>query len=258
MRKVGLWTVSLAGVAMLVVGCGTANNTAGAGGSGTTNAALGTNNSSTGHTANGAADANTANSTGPGTAKTGGVSNGKTGPAQRWTAMPALTINVNKQYSAVVKTNYGSFTIQLFAKQSPQTVNNFVFLANHSFYNGDTFFRIIKDFMIQTGSPTNNGLGGPGYTIPDELPPAVPYTAGVVAMANTGQPNSGGSQFFICTVNDSQQLQARYTELGKVVSGMPVVEQIASIPVVANPQMNGEISKPTKKAAIEQITIEVK
>ena len=109
--------------------------------------------------------------------------------------------------------------------------------------------------MIQTGDPNNNGTGGPGYTIPDELPPSVPYTAGVVAMANTGQPHSGGSQFFICTVNDSQQLNPSYTELGKVVSGMNVIKKIAAIPVVANPNMGGEMSKPTKTAFIESITI---
>ncbi len=179
------------------------------------------------------------------------------GPNQRWSSPPALTINESQTYTAVVDTNYGSFTMNLFAKKSPITVNNFVFLAKHDFYNGDTFFRIIKNFMIQTGSPSNNGQGGPGYTIKDELPPEVPYTAGVVAMANTGAPNSGGSQFFICTVNDAQQLSPTYTELGKVTSGMNVVEKIASIPVVANPSMGGELSKPTKKAYIKNITINV-
>ncbi len=177
------------------------------------------------------------------------------GASEHWKKMPNMFIQPNRQYSALVKTNYGNFTIQLFAKKSPETVNSFVFLVNHKFYNGDRFFRIIQNFMIQTGDPNNNGTGGPGYTIPDELPPSVPYTAGVVAMANTGQPHSGGSQFFICTVNDSQQLNPSYTELGKVVSGMNVIKKIAAIPVVANPNMGGEMSKPTKTAFIESITI---
>ncbi len=177
------------------------------------------------------------------------------GATEHWKAMPKMSIDTKRQYSALVKTNYGTFTIQLFAKKSPKTVNSFVFLADHQFYNGDQFFRIIQNFMIQTGDPNNNGTGGPGYTLPDELPPSVPYKAGVVAMANTGQPHSGGSQFFICTVNDSQQLSPVYTELGKVVSGMNVIKKIAAIPVVANPNMGGELSKPTKDAYIESITI---
>lgn len=182
---------------------------------------------------------------------------GPYGPTARWNAPPAMSIQTNKQYTALFHTNYGSFTVQLFAQDSPTTVNNFVFLVQHHFYNGDTFFRIIQDFMVQTGDPTNTGTGGPGYTIPDELPPKVPYTEGVVAMAKTADPNSGGSQFFICTVDDTQALAPDYSELGRVIAGMATVKKIAAIPVVANPD-SGEVSKPTKTAVIKSIDIVTK
>ncbi len=177
---------------------------------------------------------------------------------KQWPAPPPMQIKPNTPYSAVVHTNYGAFTIDLFAAQDPVAVNNFVFLSRQSFYNGDTFFRIIKAFMVQTGDPNNNGTGGPGYRFADELPPTYPYAPGIVAMANSG-PNTNGSQFFICTgaqaANLNQPGQANYTEFGRVVSGMSVVQRIASIPVVANPVMGGELSKPTRNAHITSITI---
>lgn len=223
---------------LFLTGCGTGGNA--------TNYNAANNNTAKNNTVNNSTSTNSAaNNSGP------------QGPTARWKAMPPMSIQTNKQYLALVHTNYGDFTIQLFANKSPKTVNSFVFLAEHKFYKDDKFFRIVQNFMIQTGDPNNNGTGGPGYTIPDELPPEVPYTAGIVAMANTGAPNSGGSQFFICTVNDTQQLPPNYTELGKVVSGMNVIQKIAAIPVVANPVMGGEMSKPTKDAYIESITITV-
>ncbi len=179
---------------------------------------------------------------------------------QRWTSPPPMQINSTKQYDAVVQTNYGNFTIQLFAKSAPKTVNNFVFLAQHHFFTGDTFFRIIKSFMIQTGDPRNNGTGGPGYEFASELPPKYPYAPGIVAMANRGANTvSNGSQFFICTGSESQSLnqQPIYTEFGKVIQGMSVVQKIASIPVKQNPQ-TGENSFPTKMAYIESVTVQVK
>lgn len=167
-----------------------------------------------------------------------------------------MQIDTSKQYNAVVHTNYGDFTIQLFAKAAPITVNNFVFLAQHKYYQNNEFFRIIQSFMIQTGDPTNTGTGSPGYTFKDELPPKEPYGPGIVAMANAG-PNTNGSQFFICTGPDSTGLPPQYTEFGKVTQGMDVVQKIAAIPVVPNPNMNGEKSKPTQKAVIESIDIQV-
>lgn len=170
-----------------------------------------------------------------------------------------MTIDPSKTYDAVVSTNYGNFTIQLLPKDSPITVNNFVFLAQHKFFHDDKFFRIIKTFMVQTGDPNNNGTGGPGYTIPDEFSHQFPFTKGVVAMANTGQPHSGGSQFFICTADDTKTFAPpnnKYTEFGKVISGMNVVEKIASIPVTNNPQ-TGEPSYPLATAYIKTVTIAV-
>lgn len=172
-----------------------------------------------------------------------------------WSAPPPMTIDTSATYTATVLTNYGTFRIDLFAKQDPVAVNNFVFLAQHHFYDYDRFFRIIRAFMVQTGDPNNNGTGGPGYHFDDELPPTVPYAPGVVAMANAG-PNTNGSQFFICTGVECDSLNSTplYTELGKVSSGMNVVQKIAAIPVVTNP-MTGEVSDPTRVAYIKNITI---
>ncbi|MFB5190311.1 peptidylprolyl isomerase [Alicyclobacillus fastidiosus] len=177
---------------------------------------------------------------------------------KQWSSPPKMMIDTSKQYNAVVHTNYGDFTIQLFAKQSPLTVNNFVFLAKNNFYHDDKFFRIIQSFMIQTGDPKNNGTGGPGYQFKDELPPKEKYAPGIVAMANAGA-NTNGSQFFIGTGQqvDSLNQEPNYTIFGKVVSGMDVVDKIAAIPVVENPQ-SGEDSEPTKTAYIESVDIQEK
>ena len=121
---------------------------------------------------------------------------------QKYSAAPAMTIDTSKTYTATVVTTTGTFTITLDAKAAPTTVNNFVFLAQKGFYHCVIFHRVIPQFMDQTGDPTGTGQGGPGYTIPDENPPKAAnpsdqYPLGSVAMANTGAPNSGGSQFFI-------------------------------------------------------------
>jgi cyclophilin family peptidyl-prolyl cis-trans isomerase len=180
------------------------------------------------------------------------------GSSQRWSQPPAMAINVNKSYTATLRTSLGNITIQLLAKQAPNTVNNFVFLAQHNFYNGDRIFRIIKNFMFQTGDPNNNGTGGPGYHFADELPPALPYGPGIVAMANAG-PNTNGSQFFVCTAGpDCAGLNQtpNYTVFGKVTSGMSVVAKIAAVPVTTNPVTN-EVSMPTNPPVITSVTISV-
>ncbi len=179
------------------------------------------------------------------------------GSHARWSQPPRMMIDLKHTYKAYVTTNYGSFTIQLFTKLAPHTVNNFIFLAQHRFYNGDRFFRIIAPYMIQTGDPENNGLGGPGYTFADELPPKYPYAKGIVAMANAG-PNTNGSQFFICTGPQAAAIldaQPNYTQFGRVVSGMNVVEKIAHVPVKQNPSMQGEMSSPTKVVYIKKVVI---
>jgi cyclophilin family peptidyl-prolyl cis-trans isomerase len=180
-------------------------------------------------------------------------------PARRWSSPPPMELQKGRSYSAVVHTNFGSFTIDLFADRAPRTVNNFVFLARQRYYDGNRFFRIVRDFMVQTGDPTNTGRGGPGYVFADELPPPYPYAPGIVAMANAG-PNTNGSQFFICTgpVCGNLNRTPDYTQFGRVVSGMQVVQRIAAIPVRPNPLMNGEASMPTEDAHITGIDIRVK
>lgn len=164
-----------------------------------------------------------------------------------WTHMPAMTINTARQYSATIDTDVGPFTVELYAKEAPATVNSFVFLAENHFYDCVIFHRVIPGFMNQTGDPTGTGTGGPGYTIPDEFPkpaknPADQYPIGAVAMANTGQPNSGGSQFFIVTGSEGESLQPDYTLFGQVTAGMAVVQKIND-DGNANPSANGEPPK---------------
>jgi cyclophilin family peptidyl-prolyl cis-trans isomerase len=149
----------------------------------------------------------------------------------KWTSAPPMTIDPTQAYTARVKTDVGSFTIALNAKADPQTVNSFIFLARHGFYNCVIFHRVIPQFMDQTGDPTGTGSGGPGYTIPDELPtkatnPADQYPLGSVAMANTGQPHTGGSQWFVVAGAQGEALGNSYSLFGTVTSGMKVVEKI--------------------------------
>jgi cyclophilin family peptidyl-prolyl cis-trans isomerase len=164
-----------------------------------------------------------------------------------------MTIDKSKKYIATMETSLGSFKIELFASESPVTVNNFVFLSRDGFYNGVIFHRIIKTFMIQSGDPTGTGTGNPGYSIADELPPKHAYLPGIVAMANTGRANSGGCQFFICTVDDSRALQPSYTQFGQISEGMDIVQKIAAVPV--GPSATGEMSKPNDPPVIKSITI---
>jgi cyclophilin family peptidyl-prolyl cis-trans isomerase len=169
-----------------------------------------------------------------------------------WKTPPEMSIDASKTYCAVVLTNKGSITLQLFAKDAPKTVNNFVFLAKQNFYNGIIFHRIIESFMIQTGDPQGTGMGGPGYKFEDELNSPYQYEPGIVAMANSG-PNTNGSQFFICTGEDSKGLngQPNYSIFAQVASGMETVKKIAATPV----QAGGENSTPAEKVFIENIQI---
>lgn len=171
---------------------------------------------------------------------------------------PKMTIDPNKSYTALLHTSKGDIKIELYAKDAPKTVNNFVFLARDKFYDGIRFHRIMKGFMIQTGDPLGNGTGGPGYTIEDELPPKHPYEPGVVAMAKTPRPNSGGSQFFIGNGDGVRGLQQSpdYTVFGKVIGGMDVVQAISSVPVALSP--SGEMSIPKEEVTIQSVAIEEK
>ncbi len=126
-----------------------------------------------------------------------------------------------RRYQATITTDLGDIVIDLDPQRAPATVNNFVFLAREGFYDGLTFHRVVDDFVIQGGCPEGSGRGGPGYHFDDE-PVVGEYVAGAVAMANSG-PNTNGSQFFICTVDDRRKLAKSYNLFGQVVSGMDVV-----------------------------------
>ncbi|HLH63768.1 MAG TPA: peptidylprolyl isomerase [Ktedonobacteraceae bacterium] len=141
---------------------------------------------------------------------------------------PAMTINVNKFYCVGLNTNRGLIVLELDPQYAPVTVNNFVFLAEHHYYDGMVFHRVIQTgsgiHIIQTGDPTGTGSGGPGYQFKDE-PVLGSYTAGCVAMANKG-PNTNGSQFFICTGDDSKLLAKSYNLFGRVVQGLNIAQKI--------------------------------
>ncbi|MCX7853695.1 MAG: peptidylprolyl isomerase [Caldilineales bacterium] len=149
-------------------------------------------------------------------------------PVQRnnyYNTPPTLQIDTNRDYIAVFRTEVGDFKVDLFEKDAPRTVNNFVLLALNGFYDDTTFHRVIADFMAQGGDPTGTGTGGPGYRFDDEFVPALRHDrAGILSMANAG-PNTNGSQFFITFVPTSW-LDDRHTVFGVVVEGMDVVRQI--------------------------------
>ncbi len=160
-----------------------------------------------------------------------------------------MEIDQNKSYSAILKTSMGEITISLTASQTPITVNNFVSLSRKNFYAKTIFHRVINGFMIQGGDPKGNGTGGPGYQFADE-PFEGEYTKGTVAMANAG-PNTNGSQFFIMQAD--YPLPKDYVIFGKVVSGLDVVDKIATAPVEVGP--SGEMSKPVSPVSILSVEI---
>lgn len=130
---------------------------------------------------------------------------------------------------AVFETNQGNFEIELFEDKTPITTKNFIDLAQKGFYDGVIFHRVIDGFMIQGGDPTGTGTGGPGYTIEDEFVNSLRFTGeGILAMANTGRPHTGGSQFFI-TLDKTPWLDGHHTIFGKVVKGMDVVRKIGHV-----------------------------
>jgi cyclophilin family peptidyl-prolyl cis-trans isomerase len=140
-------------------------------------------------------------------------------------ATPGVAIDVGQQYFAVFKTEAGEFKVELYPKQAPVHVNNFVYLARSGYYNGVTFHRVIPGFMAQSGDPTASGAGGPGYVIPDEISDLKHDGPGILSMAKTSAPNTGGSQFFITFVA-TPHLDGVHTVFGKVVEGMDVVLKI--------------------------------
>ena len=146
---------------------------------------------------------------------------------------PQLNIEELKEPYAVMKTSLGDVKIQLFPELAPMTVENFVRLAQKGYYDGLIFHRVISDFMIQGGDPQGLGIGGPGYSIYGEFNSngfnnPVKHERGVISMARTNVPNSAGSQFFIMH-KDSPHLDGSYDAFGKVIEGIDVVDQIASV-----------------------------
>lgn len=155
--------------------------------------------------------------------------------------------------TAVLETNMGKITIELLPNLAPNHVENFKKLSRSGFYDGTTFHRVIPGFMIQGGDPnskdddrSNDGRGGPGYTIDAEFSD-MKHLRGIVSMARSSDPNSAGSQFFI-VVKDSSHLDRLYTVFGKVTEGLDVVDQIVSVPRDAR-------DNPIKKVTIEKVTI---
>ena len=127
---------------------------------------------------------------------------------------------------AVIETNLVTIELELFEDKTPVTTKNFIDLAEKGFYDGVIFHRVIDGFMIQGGDPTGTGMGGPDYTIEDEFRDDLNFSGdGILAMANTGMPHTGGSQFFI-TLAATPWLNGHHTIFGKVVKGMDVVKKI--------------------------------
>lgn len=174
-------------------------------------------------------------------------------PPAQWDTPPPLGIDPDGTYRASLATSDGVIGVELLPKLAPNAVNNFIFLAENGFYRRVPIHRMIPDFMFQSGDPTGTGTGGPGYDLPDDpMPPNARYSRGVLAMANTGQPNSGGSQFFVML--GDYPLPPTYTIFGRVISGDEVLTKIQQRKVVDNGM--GEPSRPVDPIGIYDVTIE--
>ena len=168
------------------------------------------------------------------------------------------TVNTTDEV-AVIKTSEGDMVVEFWKDAAPQTIENFKKLARSGFYNGTIFHRIVKGFMIQGGDPNTKDLskersygeGGPGYKIKAEFNDHS-HDRGVISMARTADPDSAGSQFFICLA-PVPRLDHQYTTFGKLIKGDDVLDKIGNTPVIGNAM--GEQSKPTKRIAIEKIDI---
>jgi len=157
---------------------------------------------------------------------------------------------------AVFDTSLGVFEVELYAKECPETVWNFINLAEgrqetekgEKFYDGLIFHRVIQGFMIQGGCPTGTGMGGPGYQFKDEFHPSLRHDReGVLSMANAG-PGTNGSQFFI-TLDPTPHLDDRHSVFGKVINGMEVVKTIGAVKTAA-------ADKPLEPVVINKVTIQ--
>lgn len=162
---------------------------------------------------------------------------------------PEMQIDQDIDYTATIKTNHGDIVVDLYEKDTPKAVNNFIFLAKENFYDGLLFHRVVENFVIQGGDPNGNGSGGPGYTFNDEILAKYTFSDnGVLAMANSGT-NTNGSQFFITvTGSNPTYLNGKHTIFGKVISGMDVVDEISKVSTDSS-------DKPLSDVVIEDIVI---
>jgi len=142
-----------------------------------------------------------------------------------YSAPPPMVIDTSKQYTAIIETEKGNLVLELFARDVPKTVNNFVFLAQEGFYDGSTFHRVIPGFMAQGGDPTGTGRGDPGYRFDDEFTHHQ-HGTGALSMANAG-PNTNGCQFFI-TYAPQPGLDGKHTVFGQLTEGMDVLKKITN------------------------------
>jgi cyclophilin family peptidyl-prolyl cis-trans isomerase len=172
-----------------------------------------------------ASGAPTARATAPAAASTPGSQPTQNGGHKTYSAPPPMTIDPNKRYFATIKMEIGDIKLELYPKNAPVSVNNFVFLARDHYYDGVTFHRVIPGFVAQAGDPTGTGSGGPGYTIKDEVNSAK-FLDGTIGMAKTAAPNSAGSQWFI-DYAPQPALDGGYTTFGQLIEGRDVLDKIA-------------------------------
>lgn len=173
--------------------------------------------------------------------------------AKQYDAAPPMAIDANLAYTAVITTDKGVMQVKLFARETPVTVNNFVFLARAQFYDNTVFHRIIKGFMIQGGDPQGNGTGSPGYRFADERITRE-YTRGTIAMANSG-PNTNGSQFFI--MHQDYPLPKNYVIFGSIdvadTASLATLDALAGTTVTQS--ATGEMSQPVTPPVVQSIQI---
>ena len=169
-------------------------------------------------------------------------------PLKEYNSTPPNLIDQTKNYTATIEmAKGGKILVELYAKEAPNMVNNFVFLSRDRFYDDVTFHRVIPGFMAQTGDPTGTGRGGPGYRFEDEFNPKLRHDSeGILSMANAG-PNTNGSQFFI-TLAATPHLDDAHSVFGKVIDGMDVVNNIAE----RDPSFAREPGDVIKTIAIEE------
>ncbi len=174
---------------------------------------------------------------------------GSAAKTQKFDSEPEMGIDPSKRYTATMDTSMGTMVIALDAVRAPRTVNSFVFLALHHYFDGIVFHRIIDGFVCQGGDPTATGTGGPGYRFADELPKPGQYEVGSLAMANAG-PNTNGSQFFLISGPSGVRLPPQYSLFGKVVKGLDVVDAMQKVPTDRR-------DKPLTDVVINSVTITV-